>query len=272
MSDRVGSNVSGSDTPRSSLLAELTWPEAEAALAEAEVVLIPLGSNEQHGPGMTLSTDITLATAVAVRVAERLRPRALVAPSLPFGLSPHHMNFPGSITLQPETFGAVLFDVMRSLKKHGAKRFFLLNGHGGNQAYLSVIATQARLELGVPVATAIYLAAASDLLKERFGRSYAHACEIEASLGLAIAPQIVRTAAMAKGEELPPRFRHTALAGGGAPAGAFVDAAAKFEEITANGNLGDPRLGTREDGEAIVALAVERLAEFLEDFTASPLV
>ena len=254
---------------RSLFLAELTWPEAQAAFAAAEVVLIPLGSNEQHGPGMTLATDITLATAVAARLAERLRPRALVAPSLPFGLSPHHMRFPGTITLQPATFSAVLFDVMRSLKQHGAKRFFLLNGHGGNQAMLSVIATQARLELGVPVATAIYLAGASDLLEERFGRSHAHACEIEASLALALAPQLVRAEALAKGEELPPRYRHTALAGGGAPAGTFVDAAASFEEITANGNIGDPRLATREDGEAAAALAVERLVEFLEDFTTS---
>jgi creatinine amidohydrolase len=259
-----------SEAGRSVFLAELTWPEAREAFAASEVVLIPLGATEQHGPGMTLSTDITLATAVAGRVAERMRPRALVAPSLPFGLSPHHMRFPGTISLQPTTFSAVLFDTMRSLKVHGAKRFFLLNGHGGNQAMLSVIATQARAEFGVPVATAIYLVAASDLLQKRFGRAYAHACEIEASLGLAIAPQIVRTESLAKGEELPPRYRHTALAGGGAPAGAFVDAAAMFDEITANGNIGDARLATREDGEAIFELAVERLVEFLDDFTTAP--
>jgi creatinine amidohydrolase len=251
---------------RSLFLADLTWPEAKEAIAHSEVVLIPLGSNEQHGPGMTLSTDITLATAVAGRVAERLRPLAIVAPSLPFGISPHHMRFPGSITLQPTTFTAVILDVMRSLQRHGVKRFFLLNGHGGNQAMLSILATQARFELGCPVATAIYLSAAADLLTERFGRPYAHACEIEASLGLALAPQIVRNEALAKGEELPARFRHTALAGGGTPAGAFVDAAASFEEITANGNIGDARLATGEDGEAIAELAVERLVEFLEDF------
>ncbi|MGH2561338.1 MAG: creatininase family protein [Thermomicrobiales bacterium] len=251
---------------RSLFLDEMTWPEAKEALADSGVVLIPLGSNEQHGPGMTLSTDITLATAVAGRVAERLRPRAVVAPSLPFGLSPHHMRFAGSISLSPATFTAVLMDVMRSLKQHGVKRFFLLNGHGGNQAMLSVIATQARQELGVDVATAIYLSAAADLLKKRFGRAYAHACEIEASLAMAAAPQLGRTDALAKGEELEPRYRHTALAGGGAPAGAFVDAAASFVEITANGNIGDPRLATAEAGEAALTLAVQRLVEFLEDF------
>ncbi|MCC6792559.1 MAG: creatininase family protein [Thermomicrobiales bacterium] len=251
-------------------LADLTWPEAKEALDAADVVLIPLGSTEQHGPGMTLSTDITLATTVAGLVAERMRPRALVAPSLPFGLSPHHMRFPGTITLRPETMSAVIFDTIRSLSAHGAKRFFLLNGHGGNQALLSVIATQARMELGVSVATAIYLVAAADLMTERFGRAYAHACEIEASLGLAIAPQLVRLDKLAKGEEVPPRFRHTSLAGGGSPAGAFVDAAAMFEEITTNGNIGDARLANREDGEAVIELAVSRLVEFLEDFAASP--
>jgi creatinine amidohydrolase len=255
------------DPGGSVFLAEMTWPEARDALAAAEVVLIPLGSNEQHGPGMTLATDIVLATAVAARVAERLRPRAIVAPSLPFGLSPHHMRFPGSITLSPETFIAVLMEVMESLRQHGAKRFFLLNGHGGNQAILSVIAMKARQALGVDVATAIYFSGASDLLKERFGRTYAHACEIEASFALAVAPQILRQDAQAKGEELPPRYRHTALAGGGAPAGAFVDYAARMDEITANGNIGDPRLATREAGEEVIALAVQRLVEFLEDFT-----
>src|SRR5215217_4818899 len=107
------------DPPGPVSLAEMTWPEAKEALAAARVVIIPTGSTEQHGPGMTLSTDITMATAMSVRVARRLFPRALVAPSLPFGLSPHHMRFPGTITLQPDTLTAVLFDVLRSLKQHG---------------------------------------------------------------------------------------------------------------------------------------------------------
>jgi creatinine amidohydrolase len=244
-------------------LADMTWPEAAEALGTAEVILVPTGATEQHGPGMTLSTDITMAAAFSMRVAARLYPRALVAPSLPFGLSPHHMRFPGTITLQPDTFAAVLLDVMRSLRQHGARRFFLLNGHGGNQAMLSVIAMRARQELGVPVATAIYFGGAADLLRERFGRAYAHGCEIEASLALAAAPHLVRTESLASGEELPPRFRHTVLAGGGAGAGAFVDPAALMHELTANGALGDPRRASQETGAAVLDLAEQRLVEFL---------
>jgi creatinine amidohydrolase len=246
----------------------MTWPEAKAALATARLVIVPTGSTEQHGPGMALSTDITMATAVAGWVAARLAPRALVAPSLPFGLSQHHMRFPGTITLHPDTFTAVLLDVLRSLRQHGVRRFLLLNGHGGNQAILSVVAARARHELDVAAATAMYTAPAADLLRERFGRAYMHACEIEASLALAAAPELVRVEALAPGEELPPRFRHTALAGGGSAAGAFADVAARMDEITANGVLGDPRRASRETGAEVLALAEQRLVEFLEDFIA----
>ena len=251
-------------------LADMTWPEVRDALVDARVVIIPAGSTEQHGPGMTLSTDIVMATAMSVRVARRLFPRALVAPSLPFGLSPHHMRFPGTITLHPDTFTAVLLDVIRSLKLHGVTHFMLLNGHGGNQANLSVVAMRARQELDVQVATAMYSAAAADVLTARFGRSYMHACEVEASLALAAAPELVRTEALTPGEELPPRFRYTALAGGGAPGGSFVDVAARMDEISANGALGDPRNASAEAGAEVLDMAERRLAEFLEDFIAAP--
>src|ERR671939_106242 len=125
------------------LLANMTWPEAQAALAAADVVIVPTGSTEQHGPGMLLRTDTSIAAAVAERVANRLRPRAVVTPALPFGLSAHHMRFPGTLSLQPDTFMAVVLDVMRSLEAHGARRVFLLNGHGGNQAALGAIPADA---------------------------------------------------------------------------------------------------------------------------------
>lgn len=256
------------DKQPSVLLSEMTWPEARDALKAARVAIIPVGSTEQHGPGMTLATDITLATAAAIRVARAIYPLAVIAPPLPYGLSSHHMSFPGTISLTAMTFSAVLMDVMDSLRSHGIERFFLLNGHGGNQAALSVIATEATRELQVQVATAIYYAGASDLLIEHFGRTYAHACEIEASLALAAAPSLVRQEALEKGEELPASYRHTSVSGGGTPAGAFVTNPSPFEHLTRIGNIGDPRLASAEVGEAVVALAVERLVEFLEDFTA----
>ena len=164
----------------------------------------------------------------------------------------------------------MLLDVIRSLKQHGVTHFFLLNGHGGNQANLSVVAARARTELGVAAATAMYSQAAADVLVEGFGRAYMHACEVEASLALAGAPELVRREALAPGEELPPRFRYTALAGGGTPGGSFVDVAARMDEISANGALGDPRNASAEAGTAVLEVAERRLVEFLEDFIAQP--
>jgi creatinine amidohydrolase len=256
-----------SPAPRVSL-ADMTWPEARDALAAARVVIVPVGSTEQHGPGMTLSTDITMATAMAIRVARRLFPRALVAPSLPFGLSPHHMRFPGTITLRPDTLTAVLLDVLRSLQQHGVSRFFLLNGHGGNQASLSVVAARARHELGVEAATAMYSQAAADVLNARFGRAYMHACEVEASLALAAAPELVRTEALAAGEELPARYRYTALAGGGAPGGSFVDVAARMDEISANGALGDARKASAEAGAEVRCVCVGAVVDLHDEIKA----
>src|ERR687886_2384235 len=250
------------------LLANMTWPEAQAALAAADVVIVPTGSTEQHGPGMLLRTDTSIAAAVAERVANRLRARAVVTPALPFGLSAHHLRFPGTLTLRPETFMAVVLDLVRSLEAHGARRVFLLNGHGGNQAALGLVVARARQELRMHVATALYLAAAADLLRERFGRAYAHACEIEASVALAAAPDLVRLEALSSGAELAPPYRHAVLAGGGAGAGAFVDAGLRMDELTANGALGDPRLASREAGEALLRLVEDRLGEFLEEFIA----
>jgi creatinine amidohydrolase len=250
-------------------LADMTWPEAQAALVAAEVVIVPTGSTEQHGPGMLLRTDTTMAAAVAQRVAKRLFPRAVTAPAVPFGLSAHHMRFAGTLTLRPETFMAVLFDIIRSLQTHDARRVFLLNGHGGNQAALGVVITKARQDLHIPVATALYLSAAADLLRERFGRAYAHACEIEASVALAADPDLVRSDALAAGDEQAPRYRHAVLAGGGAGAGAFVDAGLRMDELTSNGALGDPRRASLVAGEAVLRLAEDRLVEFLEDFVSA---
>ena len=84
-------------------LAKMTSPEAAEALAGAEVALIPVGATEQHGPNMTLETDTVVAYRLALRIAAALHPRAVVAPQLPFpyGVSYHHMSFPGTMTLTP---------------------------------------------------------------------------------------------------------------------------------------------------------------------------
>ena len=245
------------------VLTQMTWPEVRDALKTARLAIIPTGSCEQHGPNMTLETDAAIAYALAERLTEQLHPRALLAPVLPWGVSPHHMSFPGTITLRPETFDAILWDVVVSLKQHGLNHFFLVNGHGGNVASLEVLMASLRDKLGVHVAAMMYMRLAADLIKAGAQTSlYGHACEVEASVGLYLAPHSVRDERV-KGETLPYAHPHTDLYSAGRLSYPF-----RFDELTRNGALGDARLATYAFGEQIVTTTLTRAVEFLESFIA----
>ena len=109
-----------------------TWPEVETYLKTKNALILPLGSTEQHGPSGLIGTDTHCADAVARETAERLG--MLVAPPLWYGMSSHHMAFPGSATLRPSVYQLMLVDVIRGFYRHGFRRFYLVNGHGGNEA------------------------------------------------------------------------------------------------------------------------------------------
>jgi creatinine amidohydrolase len=243
------------------VLNEMTWPEVRAALDHVQLAIIPTGSCEQHGPNMTMETDSAIAYAVAQRLAKRLHPRALLAPAVPWGISPHHMSFPGTITLRPETYYALLWDIVISLKSHGIRHFMFVNGHGGNMDALNVMSLKLRTELAVEVAVMFYLRLASDVVqKGAKTRLYGHACEVEVSVGYYVAPHIVRPDLM-PGEVKPYAHAHTDI-----KISTRVDYPFIFEDFTANGALGDARLATVEFGEQIIETALDRSVEFLDTF------
>jgi len=115
-------------------LDHLTWPEVGAYLERANDILLPVGSTEQHGPNGPLGTDAFCPEAVAAAVAVRLG--VLAAPTLALGVAPYHMAFPGTVTLAPETFSAVLRETIGSLARHGFAHVYVLNGHGGNIPFI----------------------------------------------------------------------------------------------------------------------------------------
>ena len=114
------------------VLDELIWPDLNAVLPEIKAAVIPAGSCEQHGPNTTFNTDTARAYSFSKMIGERFGKQLLICPPLSYGISVHHMSFPGTITLRCETYIHMLIDIAVALGKHGIKRIIYLNGHGGN--------------------------------------------------------------------------------------------------------------------------------------------
>jgi creatinine amidohydrolase len=159
------------------------------------IVIVPVGSLEQHGPHLPVEIDTLLGETVALRTALLVAERepVLVLPMLWTGLSEHHMSFGGTITLDTETFLAMLRCVCESIVRHGFRRIVLLNGHGGNENAMRVAADDLSPRLGVSIVQFTYWYAAAaviaPLLEKQSGLW--HACEAETSMCMALHPELV---------------------------------------------------------------------------------
>jgi len=120
------------ERPRELRIERLTSAEiADAIAAGARTAILPLGAIEQHGAHLPLSVDSDHADALAIRTAERLG-AALVLPTVRVGYSPHHLSFPGSLSVRSSTLEAICLDYCSNLAAHGFTRVFLFSGHIGN--------------------------------------------------------------------------------------------------------------------------------------------
>ncbi len=126
------------------LLEECAFPEVEQYLETKDTILIPVGAVEQHSPYGLIGTDFIAAETITREVGKRLS--LMVAPTLQYGISPHHLDFAGSATLHPDTFINLCCDLIRSFSHHGFKRIFFINGHGGNRHGLQTAFQKVKME------------------------------------------------------------------------------------------------------------------------------
>jgi creatinine amidohydrolase len=241
------------------ILDEMTWPEVREALGAAKLAILPVGSHEQHGPHLALSVDIAGADSFARRLAEAVHPLALLAPPLNYGVSVHHMPFPGTLTLQPETFEQVLTDVAASFRQHGIRRIFVVNGHGGNQNALGLASLKMRRDLGVRMAYTLWPVLGGLAVAEHAkGRRIGHACLFETSLMMHLRPDLVRKDALTEGEMQPPLY-------GDAPTGG-IEGFVYWDELTRNGAFQGATEARAEIGEKMTRVALDQVARFVRGF------
>lgn len=245
------------------ILPKMTWPEVEEALEMAKVAIIPIGAQEQHGHHIAEGCDSYRAEKFSELLAEKCFPNVIVTPTINYGISLHHMDFPGTITLRPETLIDLLEDIVSSLNKHGLKKFLFVNGHGGNNTTIAVAAEKLSRKYEVEIGHTLFVSAAKETIKnEIFSDFYGHACEREVSECLYMVPEIVREDKIEKAD-MQDTFAVKWAEDN------YVTIAYQFQELTRNGNLGDPTKGSYELGERIIQEALDKIAIFIDEFIQS---
>jgi len=242
--------------------AEMRRAEFVDALASNPVVVVPVGSIEQHGPHCPVDVDVSIPTFIADQASTLVRDFPLiVAPTVPFGFTHYNQGFPGTITLQLETFISLVSEVCAGIHRNGFHRIILLNGHGGNHHPIRAIATKLAEQN-------VYVIAIShwDLMTEEMiawgdaDNGIGHAGEWETSLQLYLRPHLVdRSVEVA--EDWEPSVD---------PAFASFARFAERRRETPNGVMGDPTVATAEKGQRYVDLASQRLADLASAFHRHP--
>jgi len=193
------------------LLGELSWPELEALVAAGRrTLVVGLGATEQHGPHLPFATDAWIAEELVRRLCARLDD-AIGAPVVPVGCSSEHMAFPGTLSIEPETLGRWLRDLLVSASRHGFETAFVFSAHGGNAEPLRALVPGLARELArgpsplrvLSFADLASVGALQRAASRRLGVDPAdagqHAGELETSILLALRPASVRRGRLAPG-------------------------------------------------------------------------
>lgn len=259
------------------LYADLTWPEVNEAAEKKKVILLPIGSTEQHGPHLPLDVDNKLPVSICLEAGSRAPDKILVAPNIPYGYNIHAMDFPGTMHVAWDHFINYCTDVCKSFAYHGFKRIVIVDGHGSNEHLLEFVARRTILETDALVASFLWV----NLLRRNpefmpqvresvFPGGCAHACELETSVYLHLDPDKVR---MDKAEDIQAwyneqgtdSYQYVDLFGGGA-----VSIVEWTSSYTPNGIVGQAAIASADKGRQFFEEAVKNLVEFVTEFQKRP--
>lgn len=230
------------------LTSEHTW--LEIAELRKDLVLVPIGSLEQHGPHLPLGTDTFIATTIAQQVGKRLD--AFVLPCIPISCSQEHHGFPGVVWLRPTTLALVIEDIVSSLYEDGIRCIALLNQHGGNSVLKSVVLDLNRKFHGLKLTLfrATLLTPEVEQILQTPSKSDIHAGELETSLMMSIAPNLVRRS-LAVNFIPEEDFNYVEYVG--------------MKRLIPMGVWGNSDLATAEKGDRLLELIVDQLAKAIQE-------
>jgi creatinine amidohydrolase len=229
-------------------LHEMSWTEAKEYFIKNDIAILPVGSNEQHGPQNPLGTDHLIAKALAEETAKRTR--VLCLQVIPFGVSSHHKQFWGTIHVSPKTLKKYVKETCLSLNYYGVKKIVIVNGHGGNRCALLEMARELREEK-IFVSIFQWWEAANKLLPNHFRpEEKGHAAAEETSMNLVLHPQIVN---MDRAVDEEPR-KHAVGAEG-------VSLPLSTVDETSSGVFGKSSTASQEKGKIVFEAVVSALVK-----------
>ncbi|MCT9096314.1 creatininase family protein [Haloarchaeobius sp. HME9146] len=238
-------------------LADQTWPDLGDYVAEESVAIVPLGSTEQHGPHLPLSTDHKIAEALAREAADRTG--FLCTPTVDIGVSTHHMQFHGTMSVDPPAFRDYVESFSRNLTRHGIDRIVYVNAHGGNMQHLREVGRRLREDRAAYAVEWMWDESIPDLIDEFFPNKGPHGGPKETSMLLHIDPENVKTdklEAARDGGRVNLEDGNPTIHG----ARNYYDAI----DNSPNGVFGDQTEASAEKGAKLLDAASEQLAFLLE--------
>jgi creatinine amidohydrolase len=249
-------------------LEHLTWKQAEEVLAAKPVVLIPVGAVEAHGAHLPLGADSMVAQEVAVRAAQLTE--SIVVPPIWYGYSPSWRNFPGSLSVRPETVLCLAEDIIRGLSQFGPRHFVFVNSHGGNEPPLEQVAYSLQHELKILVAHYYpwrVMGVYSSEINPDYSSVRGHGAEPNSSVLAYLFPNSVdftlaSTEALRSWKGLKLQSARTTRS-----QGATIELYPELDQVIPSGvTSGDPTSYSVELGEKLVELTVNALVAFLQVF------
>jgi creatinine amidohydrolase len=238
---------------------ELSWVEIENYLKEVDTVILPCGAIEQHGPHLPVDIDYYDAKYLSYKVAEACAdPKPLVLPTIPFGVSYHHEDFKGTLSVTNNALSLFVYDLGMSLAKNGVKKIIIINGHGDNAPTLHYAAQMINRDAKIFVCVDTGETSDVDISKLTDTANDIHAGDIETSTTLAIRPEMVQ---MDKAVDATLDFGSDFLNFDNVRS---VNWYVRTSKISETGVMGDATQATAEKGREMWAVMIKNLVNFVE--------